>query len=301
MDITVIVPVYGPADEALPLLRAVAHTNPPVRTIVVDDASPVPVNSHELPASVEIVRRDRNGGFGAAVNTGLNLVRTTYALVLNSDLTIPDGFIPNLLAHASPFQPAVIGPRAVDPHGRSAYSGRYWTTTRQQVIEWLVPLASQRHRAVLHEAVGHDVRADRAHGLVPVDWVSGCAMLLPVEQVREVGGFDEEYFMYCEEVDLQKRLAERGVPALLDADLTVVHEGGGSSSSERRRRWLVAARDRYARKFGRPRLLRLGLLSATGVNLLWNLGRRAAGRAVDPLAVARFEVSLVREAARSAR
>lgn len=308
LPVGVVVPAHGATEPLLPLLEqlvgaGVPAADHPARVLVVDDASRVPINAALLPAGVVLLRRERNGGFGAAVNTGLQRLAAdglTQALVLNSDLQIPPGFCREILAHARPWQPAVVGSRQVDEDGCSAWPARIFPTISHQVVEWLVPLASQRHRPLLHRAVGHDVAAERAAGgMVPVDWVSGAALLLPLPEVLEIGGFDEGYFMYTEEVDLQLRLRKRGVPSLLDADLTVVHEGGGSSGGEaRRRRWLVGARMRYAdRHLNRP-LLRAGLTAATGANLVWNAGRRCAGRDVAPLAVAREELDLIWRAGR---
>ncbi|OFT56243.1 glycosyltransferase [Brachybacterium sp. HMSC06H03] len=314
-----IIPVHGALAPVLPLLEslcgeAVPAAQRPARVVLVDDASPVPVPAGELPAGVELVRRPVNGGFGAAVNTGLDALAAPvvdaadaaggpaieHALVLNSDLQIPPGFCEDLLAHALPWMPAVVGCRNVGEDGGSSYAARYFPTISHQVVEWLVPLASQRHRDVLHRAVGHDLDAERGSGMVPVDWVSGAVLLLPLAEVREAGGVDEGYFMYTEEVDLQLRLRRAGIPALLDADLEVRHVGGGSSGGEaRRRRWLVGARMRYARKHGNVHLLRGAMTLATAANLLWNSARRAAGRDVAPLAVAREELDLIHRAGRT--
>lgn len=302
--IGVVIPVHGEIEPVRRLLdsligASVPEADTPAQIVVVDDASPTPLDGAGLPSGVELIRRERNGGFGAAVNTGLGALTTPYAVVLNSDLELPAHFLRDLITHAEPVQPAVVGCRNQSPDGASGYAARYFPTIRHQVIEWLVPLASLRDRDALHRAVGHDLAAERGRGMVPVDWVSGAMLLLPLEQVRAVGGFDEGYFMYTEEVDLQLRLARRGVPRYLDADLVVTHVGGGSSGGEaRRRRWLVGARMRYARKHGNVHLLRAGMTAASIVNLVWNTGRRLAGRAVDPLAVAREELWLIHRAGR---
>ena len=307
--IGVVIPVHGDIQPVVPLLdglRGDDHETEgrPGRIIVVDDASPIPVDPAALPDGVKLIRRDINGGFGAAVNTGLRALAEspgiTQALVLNSDLQIPAGFVQDALVRSAPWQPAVVGFRQVDEQGRSAWAARYFPTVSHQVIEWLVPLASQRHRPLLHRAVGHDVVAERTRtGLVPVDWVSGAALLLPLQEVLAAGGFDEGYFMYTEEVDLQLRLRRRGIPSVFDTELTVVHQGGGSADSEgRRRRWLVGARMRYARRHLSRPALRTGLTAATAVNLVWNTGRRLAGRDVEPLAVAREEMGLIWTAGR---
>lgn len=299
----VVVPVHGEVDPVLPLLRSVVEDPAVRRVVVVDDASPCRWDEDAMPPGVHLLRREVNGGFGAAVNSGLAALAAEpgigHALVLNSDLTIPAGFARALLEHTAPWMPAVAGCRILGLDGGSAYSARRFPTIGHQVVEWLVPLASHRHRDLLHRAVGHDVRADRSHGVLPVDWVSGAVLLLPLPEVLGVGGFDEGYFMYTEEVDLQLRLRRREIPSVLDADLRAVHTGGGSAGGEsRRRQWLVGARMRYARKHGHVHLLRTCLVAASVVNLVWNTGRRVTGRDVRPLAVAAEEFDLVLRAGR---
>lgn len=299
-----IVPVHGAIAPVLPLLAQVAGPGAPAaercgEVLVVDDASPVPVDPASLPAGVRLLRRETNGGFAAAVNTGIAALGPgiRQVLVLNSDLRIPPGFARRLAEDSAAWQPAVVGCRVEDPSGRSGHAARFFPTIAQQTIEWLVPLASQRHRDVLHRAVGHDLTAERSHGIVPVDWVCGAVMLLPRQEVRSVGGLDEGYFMYAEEVDLQLRLRRHGVPSVLDADLVAVHLGGGSAIDEAHRRtWLVGARKRYARKHGHPWALRVAMSAASCANLVWNTGRRAAGRDVRPLAVLREEMRLIHRA-----
>ncbi|MDO5645889.1 MAG: glycosyltransferase [Dermabacter sp.] len=358
----VVVPSYGPLDDVAAMLNGLVGPHVPAderpgRVVVVDDCFPGPVDASVLPDGVELIRRERNGGFGAAVNTGLKRLegasehdrvggagsdthrreergapdahgdergtakddregdtgrdqhyredattvapRIEYALVVNSDVRLPELFLRDLLTSASPWLPAVVGCRSEDESGRSGYAARLFPTVGQQVVEWLVPLASLRHTDVLHRAVGHDLAAERASGVVPVEWVSGALMLLPLAEVAAVGRFDESYFMYTEEVDLQGKLRAAGVPAVYAAHLRVTHAGGGSAGSEARRRgWLTNARDLYARRHLNPWALRAGLAGATLVNLAWNTGRRAAGRDVHPVQTAAFEWGLLRAARR---
>ncbi len=304
-SVGVIVPSYGTLAEIVPLLTSLIGPNVPAedrpdRVVVVDDAFPGPIDESVLPDGAELIRREHNGGFGAAVNTGLAEIRDLdLALVLNSDLTLPERFLSTMLEHAEPWLPAVIGCRSEDESGRSGYAARIFPTESQQIIEWLHPLAGLRHLRPLHRAVGHDMAAEESTGMVPVDWVSGAVMLLPIQEVLAVGGLDEDFFMYTEEVDLQRRLAERGIPAVFDADLTVKHVGGGSSGSEERRRgWLTNARDLYARKHLNPTVLRSGLYAASAINLIWGSARKLAGRPVNPWRTFRFETGLLQRARR---
>lgn len=293
--VSVVIPHYGDPDPTLALVQslkvqiaAAASTSHLLsEIIVVDDQSPIIFPEID---GVTVIRRDRNGGFGSAVNTGIAAVESQLVLVLNSDLEISENFVVDFLAEAQPWQPAVVSPQVLGHDGAPQWVGRHFPTLTHQVVEWLSPLARFRHKKVLHEAVGHDTRCVTG-AVVPVDWVMGAAMLIPVEQFRAIGGFDEGFFMNSEEVDLQRRLREAGVPSIFLGTVAVRHEGGGSSDPERRRHWLVTSRFLYAKKWGKPRTLRLALSAASLVNLGVNTGRQLTGRRVDALGTFKQEMN----------
>ncbi|MFI7484336.1 glycosyltransferase family 2 protein [Kocuria sp. M1R5S2] len=289
--VSVVVPHYGDPAPTLALLGRIREQTwtGPLQVIVSDDASPVPLPAPDPSDGVEVVRRERNGGFGSAVNSGAALARHELLLVLNSDLGIGRTFVADLVAAAEPWQPAVVSPAVVGHDGATQWAGRHFPTVGHQVVEWLTPLARFRHTRAWHENVGHDTAVGTG-GCRPVDWVMGAAMLIPTTEFRAVGGFDERYFMNAEEVDLQRRLRDRGVPSVVAASVTAEHEGGGSSDPQRRRQWLVDARFRYARKWGGARRLRAALTAATVVNFLVNTLRQLKGTDVDARAVLRQEL-----------
>ena len=261
--VSVVVPHYGDPAPTLALVEQLrAQRDADLDVVVVDDASPEPMPQVEaVPGRphVTVVRRESNGGFGAAVNTGAALATHDLLLVLNSDLTIGDTLVRDLVAAAAPWQPCVAGPLVVRADGRPEHNGRHFPTVGHQAVEWLTPLARWRPR--LHEQVGHDTRCVAgAHR--PVDWLVGAALLIPTTAFRDAGGFDERYFMNAEEVDLQRRLRERGVPSVFLGSVSVTHVGGGSSDPARRRAWVVQARMTYAAKWGGERRLRAALAAA---------------------------------------
>ena len=293
--VSVVVPHYGHPGTPLDLLDALRTQDgaPDLQVVLVDDASPEPFPSTP---DVHVVRRAANGGFGAAVNTGADFADCELLLVLNSDLEIGPTFVRDLVTSADPWMPAVVSPRVVGPDGSEQATGRYFPRVRHQVTEWLVPLARWRDADALHRAVGHDVTSRGAEAVV--DWVVGAAFLVPLADFRAAGGFDSRFFMNAEEVDLQRRLRNRGLPSVVLAAPTVVHMGGASSDPAQRRRWLVQSRLAYADKWGGRRRLQAALGAATAVNLVWNAGRRVAGRNVSPLRTAREELALLRREAR---
>lgn len=288
-SVSVLIPHYGdeaPTEHLIAQLRA-QTPSAVTEIIVVDDCSPAPFPDAE---DARVIRRATNGGFGAAVNTGAAAATGTHLLVLNSDLDIDPSFVADLCAAATPWQPAVCGPMLVDPSGRNQWSGRHFPRTRHYVIEWLTPLARFRDHRALHEAVGHDTVCTPGT-ITPVDWVVGAALLVPRETFLDAGGFDEGYFMNCEEVDLQRRLRAIGIPSVFIGTVTATHVGGGSSDSTTRRRWVTQARLRYARKWREgPGRVRAALRVASVANLVFNGARRLFGRSIAPWATFREEL-----------
>ncbi|MCW2834718.1 MAG: glycosyltransferase family 2 protein [Nocardioides sp.] len=287
--VSIVIPHYGDPAPALALiaqLRA-ADTRVPVQIIVSDDASPMAFPATE---GVEVIRRRTNGGFGSAVNTGVTLARQELLLILNSDLEIPPDFVDRMVQASAKYPRAVLSPQVVGHDGAFGWPGRDFPRVRHYATEWLTPLARWRDTKAWHRAVGHDVHASSRDS--PVDWVIGAAMLLPVGEFRAVSGFDERFFMNAEEVDLQRRLRDKGVRAIALATPVVVHTGGGSSPSGKRREWLVEARFLYARKWGGERRLRSALTACSVANFAVNCVRRARGSSVAPLVTLRCELAL---------
>lgn len=289
-----VIPHYGqpgPTRALIDMLQRQSRL--PDEIVVSDDGSPTPMPDVD---GALVVRREHNGGFGSAVNSGVRAASGDLVLILNSDLVIGSDFIADLLDAAAPWMPAVCSPRVVSDDGKEAPAGRRFPTTAHATAAWLTPLARWRHTNAWHRLVGHEVEA-QGNSTVTVDWLLGACLLLPRSDFLAVDGFDERFFMNSEEVDLQRRLRERGLPAVYLGSVTAQHEGGGSSAPEHRRRWLTDGMLLYAEKWGGHggrRRLQAGLAAATAVNAAVNIGRQIAGRGAHPLRTARTEWRLLR-------
>lgn len=290
--VSVIVPHYGDPRMTLALVeQLLGQVDPPSTQIVVsDDGSP-----HPMPPGTgyQVVRREINGGFGSAVNSGIAIAEHDAVLVLNSDVTVGPTFLRELVQRARPWWPAVVAAPSGDPDG-TALIARCWPRARHHAAEWLVPLARFHGRPWLERAIGNDPSGWQRPHAVLTDWAVGVCLLMPTDEVRAVGGFDERFFMNCEEVDLQRRLhAERGLAVVVLPAPYAEHVGGGSSDPTRRAGWLTDARFTYHEKWsGGPALL-LDLMAATTMNAIWNSARSLRGRGTDPLRAARLQGALV--------
>lgn len=294
-ELSIVIPHYGDPAPTEKLMSQLNHQHGGSREIiVVDDFSPLPF--HETAGCV-VVHRRSNGGFGSAVNSGAEVASGDYLLVLNSDLDLTEDFISSFLSATQQLQPGVFSPRIVE-NGQHNWAARRFPRTRHVVWEWLTPLARIRETTFWHWMVGHDTRAARSDQPVETDWVMGACMLIPRWAFEAAGGFDERYFMNSEEVDLQRRLREYGVPSVYLPNVQVKHASGGTQG-EHRRGWVVDSRFIYFHKWGGARRLWLGLRLATEVNFLWNLTRQARGIDVDALRTRTHELSLIRHSWKS--
>jgi len=239
-----------------------------VEIVVLDNASEdgsVAAVRKRFP-EVRVIPQEFRAGFGANHNTVIRVTRSRYIYVLNEDTTATDWGFDRLIAYldAHP-RVAAVGPRLVYPDGRRQDSAWRFPT----------PLVSALGLATLgklgvKQSLGDDPR--------PVDWVMGAAIVLRREALTEVGLFDEDFFLYSEEVDLQFRLRQAGWEVHYVPDVTVVHHESQFSAGipERRINEMWRSRHRYWHKHHSGAGARVAAL-ATGAQY-------AARAALSPLA-----------------
>ncbi|KRE97323.1 hypothetical protein ASG76_00915 [Nocardioides sp. Soil774] len=276
LDLTVVIPHYGDPGPTQALIASLAPQGAPI--VVVDDASPEPLEQHD---GITLIRREGNGGFGAAVNTGVAAVQTELVAILNSDLVVPADFLESYVAAARPYLPAVVSPQVItyDHAGASTFRFPTW---RHVLAQRTAVIGHRRHHRWASDLIGEDKPRDPS-GVYRPDWVAGTSILLRTEDLRAVGGFDERFHMYLEEVDLQKRLAERGVPAVYVGTVVAEHIGFASSDPSRRERWHLESYLSYASKWGWRRRLWCALELSSAITLGTESLRGMLGRQTTPL------------------
>lgn len=209
-------------------VRQLLASDTPLELILVDN------NSHDgMPEAIErayahdarlsVIYNHRNVGFGPAVNQGANQAHGQALLVLNPDCLLQQDDITSLLAVlAARPKAGVIGAVVVDADGRP-------------------DPASWRRDPLLHRALnsmlgrhGERVNVDGEipHEVVEAEAVSGAAMLMSRATFQRLGGFDESYFLHCEDLDLCRRARDLGYQVLLAGNVRV-HHGKGESSRHR--------------------------------------------------------------------
>jgi GT2 family glycosyltransferase len=184
---------------------------------------------------VRLVANQHNRGFGAAHNQALRQARGRYWLLLNSDAAPEPGAL-RVLVDAMDADPTlgVTGPRLRYPNGAVQPSRRRFPTVATLFLESTQLQRFWPHNAVLRRYYVQDRSDD-----VPqdVDWLVGACLCLRAEALRQVGLFDERFFMYSEEIDLCRRLHAAGWRVRYVPRAEVAHIEGGSSRAD------LAARD----------------------------------------------------------
>jgi N-acetylglucosaminyl-diphospho-decaprenol L-rhamnosyltransferase len=177
---------------------------------VVDNASAdgtVDALRSEFP-EVRLIANDANLGYARAVNQGIRASETPYVLVLNPDIEVEQGSVENLVGFMDAHPEAgIAAPRLEYPDGTLQASCRTFYTLpvvllRRTLLGKVFPHA----RAVReHLMLDWDHASDRV-----VDWVIGAAMMVRREAFERVGGMDERFFLYLEDVDWCSRMRKHG-------------------------------------------------------------------------------------------
>lgn len=238
----------------------------PPEVIVVDNASTdgsVEELMRQVPG-VRVVRAPGNVGYARGANLGTAACRTPYVAVVNPDTEVMQGTAAALLDRLDR-EPelAALGPRIVNLDGSDYPSARSLPSFVDAAghgflgLVWPSNPFTRRYRQL-----DADPSLPR-----DVDWVSGAAVWLRRDALDDVGGWDERYFMYMEDVDLCRRLRLRGWRVAYEPSGRVRHVQGVSTS--RRPYRMILEHHRSAWVFTRRRCtgVRALLLPAAGVYL----------------------------------
>lgn len=230
MDLSVIIVSFNTKGLLDACLQSVcASHGVSFEVIVVDNASAdesAALVAHKYP-KIHLVENKSNVGFAKANNQGMKAARGEYFLLLNSDTTVFPETFEKLVAYArSRNGESVIGCQTLNSHGVIQPSAGYYPSLLR-VFLWTTFLDDIGLHYIIHPYHVED-RTFFTKDQV-VDWVQGACMLIPKQVYENVGGLDEDIFMYGEDVEYGKRVKDSGFNVLFCADIRIIHIGQGSS------------------------------------------------------------------------
>jgi N-acetylglucosaminyl-diphospho-decaprenol L-rhamnosyltransferase len=252
---------------------------PGVSVTVIDNASPDRSLEAIADLPVQAIDAGRNGGFGFGCNLGMAAGSAPFVLFLNPDARI-DGEGLARLAAALEAEPAVaiVGPRLLEEGDRLVRSMRRY---QRAGSTWAQALFL--HRLVRRAAWANEIirpEADYKRVAYP-EWLSGACMLGRRAALEPIGGFDEGFFLYCEDMDLCARLHAAGHEIRYEPGVAVHHEGGRSAPRTALYAVLARSRMRFAREHSgalSALLQRAGLAVHATTHLVAAAGRPARAR-----------------------
>ena len=194
-DITVIITSFHSGEK---IFNCIESINKDVKIIVIENS-----NDQELKKkiqskykNVDCILSEENLGYGAGNNLGLSKVLTNYALIVNPDVTLENDTIDNF----------------------------FLTINSVKNFGIIAPISK--------DEMYTNFSIDNDKNLKEVESVKGFAMFLSMNNLKEIKFFDENFFLYFEEIDLCKRIRKNDIKIYIDPSIKVNHLGGTSHNSE---------------------------------------------------------------------
>lgn len=274
MDLSIIIVTYRSRADIGACLASLREATAGVRAeiVVVDNASgDGTVEAAGAEPGVRVLALPQNAGFGAGINRGLAVTSGRYVLWMNPDARLVGGSLAAVLAwmDARP-DVGVVGGKILDPGGAVQRSARAFPSYgaalghRYSLLTRWFPRNPFSRRYLREDATFEAAE--------PVDWVSGAFLLHRRAVSDALGGLDEQFFMYCEDVDFCLRAWHGGWKVFFHPGMVLEHAIGGSSGQASRR--MIVARHRSIWRYYRKHFRRFWPKDAVVFAGIWG---RCAG------------------------
>jgi GT2 family glycosyltransferase len=218
--ITISVVSHGDAAKVAHLLASLKQHEPDTKQfqlILTDNLRGDLPDFDPLPwVSLHVLRNNRQMGFAQNHNQAFEIARGRYFAILNPDLIFEEPVFDKLIAKIDNQQADLIAPTIVDQNGIVQDSFR------------ALPTPSEIIRRRLPGYRFHPLAPDN-EGLIHPDWMAAMFWLMPSAVFRQLGGLDEKYRLYFEDVDFCTRARLAGMRIMVDTHLHVRHDAQRSS------------------------------------------------------------------------
>lgn len=230
MDLSIIIVSFNTKELLKKCLTSIFKYTKGVgfEVIVVDNASTdssVKMIEDEFP-QIKLIKNNENVGFGRANNQGIEIAKGKYTFLFNSDAYLEENVLPGLvqIMEKNP-KIGALAPQILNPD-HTIQQSLGFLPDLPQVFWWISfidDLPGGQFLKPYH--VDHDSFYRKWH---KVGWATAAAVMLRRETLEKSGLFDQNIFLYGEEVELCKRIKEAGFQVVFSPDVYVVHLGRGS-------------------------------------------------------------------------
>lgn len=230
MKLSIIIVSWNVKGDLADCIRSIGDNRPccDYEVIVVDNASSdgsAEMVEERYP-EVRLLANEENLGFATGNNVGIGKSRGEYLLLLNPDTIVHSGSLDALVKFMDEnADVGVCGPKLLNTDGTTQPSARGFPTLRGVVhcftIMRAIPIFHRCYNSWMMRDFAHDKQTD-------VDQVMGAALMVRRSIFEALGGMDESFFMYYEEVDLCYRIKQSGWRVVFTPKAVITHRGGQS-------------------------------------------------------------------------
>ncbi len=194
-DLTVVITSFHSRDKIFSCIESVGKS---IKIIVIENSNDETLKEeiYTRYQNVECVLSKENLGYGAGNNLGLSMVKTNYALIVNPDVILND----------------------------DAVSKFFLSIKNLEDFGIIAPISENEKY--------NNFRIKNDKEIKEVDNVKGFAMFLNMKNLKLINFFDDNFFLYFEEIDLCRRLKENNSKIFIDPKIKVSHSGGSSHNSK---------------------------------------------------------------------
>jgi GT2 family glycosyltransferase len=288
MILSIVIPTYNAHEWIEQCLDSIRLHRPTgeYEIVVVDDTSSddtVAIVRNKFP-DVRVYANEKNVGFGRTVNVGLKASSGTYILVLNNDTWMHEGALDAMIAYLDQHPEAgIVGPKVLSGDGSLQQHCRRRIPTPMAALLYFTGVAKMFPKNP--KVAGYLMTAADETQTTEVDAVSGACLMVRRAVLDHIHGFDEEYYLYGEDMDFCWRTKLAGWKVVYHPKAVITHFGGQGGTGKKkiyatiewhRAMWLFYRKHRAPKAMLPERLLVYsGIAAKTALAVALNAVRRS--------------------------
>lgn len=227
MDLSCIIVNYNNSESLNDCLDSIYQTTQKIdfEVIIVDNSENdpgLPSLKGDYPQAL-FIDNHTNVGFSKANNQAAKIARGDVLFFLNPDTILADQAVHLMFKHICSYtEIGALGPKIMNADGSLQYSCRQYPTlwtglfNRYSILSRLFPNNRFTSRYLMSDFDHNET--------CPVDWLSGCCLMIPKNVFEAVNGFDENYFLFNEDVDLCRMIHQAGKEVIYFPEATIIHQ-----------------------------------------------------------------------------
>lgn len=214
-------------NNSLPLLKAAINsflnTELPVKLYLIDNSPYDTLRDINIDDRIEYVFNPSNPGFGTGHNIAIQKVQdnSAYHLILNPDISYKEGVLEQIVSFMDQNpEVGVLMPKVLFPDGKIQCLAKLLPTPLNFVVRRFVPIKRLREKIDYN----FELKGSNYDKIISVPFLSGCFLLFRTEVLKQIGGFDENIFMYTEDIDICRRVIDSGYQSVFYPLVYVYHD-----------------------------------------------------------------------------